>query len=234
MSHGLVTLCLPISGLPAASALRQIMPPAMEQQAVSRPGRRLGIWSVMLVLLLGMPGPTARAQETGAADAASLAVARAAAKGLGETLKAQLIAAIRAGGPIAAVGVCRSIAPAIADDQSKAHSVQVGRTALKVRNPANAPDAFERRVLEDFVRKINAGADPASLEHAETVTQNGESVFRYMKAIPTAAEPCLTCHGSNLEPSLKAEIQRLYPDDQATGFRAGELRGAFTVTLKRK
>jgi hypothetical protein len=33
-----------------------------------------------------------------------------------------------------------------------------------------------------------------------------------------------------LQPELKAEILRLYPNDQATGFRAGDLRGAFTVT----
>ena len=55
-----------------------------------------------------------------------------------------------------------------------------------------------------------------------------------MKAIPTAAEPCLTCHGSSLQPELKAEILRLYPNDQATGFKPGELRGAFTVTQKLK
>jgi len=88
--------------------------------------------------------------------------------------------------------------------------------------------------LEEFVRKIDAGADPATLEHAETITQGDERAFRYMKAIPTAAEPCLTCHGSSLEPALKVEILRLYPDDQATGFKAGELRGAFTVTQKLK
>lgn len=234
MNPGFIAISPAISARLAASALRQIMRPVNGQHAVTRSGRQLGIWFVLLFLLLGMPGPAARAQDATPADAASLAAARAAAKGLGETLKAQLVAAIKAGGPVAAVGVCRSIAPAIAEDQSQAHAVKVGRTALKVRNPANAPDAFERRVLEDFVRKINAGADPASLEHAETVTQNGESVFRYMKAIPTAAEPCLTCHGSNLEPALKAEIQRLYPDDQATGFDPGELRGAFTVTQKRK
>jgi len=50
-----------------------------------------------------------------------------------------------------------------------------------------------------------------------------------MKAIPMRAEPCLLCHGAP-EPALKAEIDRLYPQDQATGFRPGELRGAFTVS----
>ncbi len=159
-----------------------------------------------------------------------LAKARTAIAGLGQGLKNELMAAMKSGGPVAAVQVCKTIAPAMAEASSKAMGLKVGRTALKVRNPANAPDAFEKRVLEDFVAKIAAGGDPAKLEHAETVTENGQKLFRYMKAIPTAAVPCLTCHGSDLAPDLKAEIDKLYPSDQATGFKAGDLRGAFTVT----
>lgn len=198
---------------------------------------RAAKYAIPILLLLALPFVLAslvRSEEPADPNAASLATARAAIRGLGENLKSQLVAAIKTGGPVSAVGVCQVIAPAIAEDQSKAHGVSVRRTALKVRNPSNAPDDFERRVLEDFVREIKDGADPAKLEHSEVVTQNGAQVFRYMKAIPTAAEPCLTCHGSNLDPSLKAEIERLYPEDQATGFAAGELRGAFTVTQKLK
>ena len=164
---------------------------------------------------------------------AQLAKARAAVKDLGEGLKSELMAAIKAGGPVSAIAVCKTVAPALAEQSSRDHGLEMGRTALRVRNPANAPDQWERKVLENFVAKIAAGADPATLEHVGTASQGDETVFRYMKAIPTAAEPCLTCHGSNLDPALKAEIARLYPDDQATGFKAGELRGAFTVTIRR-
>ena len=73
---------------------------------------------------------------------------------------------------------------------------------------------------------------PAALEHFETVSEDSKPILLYMKAIPTAAKPCLTCHGWSLDPALKAEITRLYPDDQATNFSAGELRGAFTVKIK--
>ena len=65
------------------------------------------------------------------------------------------------------------------------------------------------------------------------VVKGEVGAFRCTKTIPTAAEPCLTCHGSGLDPALKAEIERLYPDDQATDFKAGERRGAFTVTIRR-
>jgi len=193
-------------------------------------------WMASAALLMGLAAcmfySPARAAETPHSFEAQLAAARAASKDLGETLKAQLVAAIKAGGPQSAVGVCRTIAPAIATQASQSHGIEVGRTALRVRNPANVPDDFERQALEDFVQKIAAGADPAKLEHAEIVSENGETTFRYMKAIPTAADPCLACHGSNIDPGLKAEILRLYPDDRATGFKAGELRGAFTVKQK--
>ncbi len=161
---------------------------------------------------------------------AQISQARAAVKELGENLKRRLMEALKARGPIQAIGVCKTIAPVLAEEAGAAHGLKIGRTALRVRNPANAPDAWERGVLEAFAAKMKAGGDPAKLEHAEIVTDaTGASTFRYMKAIPMRAEPCLVCHGAP-EPSLKAEIMRLYPQDQATGFTPGELRGAFTVS----
>lgn len=52
---------------------------------------------------------------------------------------------------LAAALVC---APAMAERLSRASGAEVGRTALRVRNPANAPDAHERAVLERFVRQL--------------------------------------------------------------------------------
>lgn len=173
--------------------------------------------------------PAVHAEQPGTTPDARITAARAASKELGEALKSQLVAALKSGGAIAALSVCNTVAPSIAAGISQQRTMDVGRTALKVRNTANAPDAFETRVLEDFAKKIAAGADPATLEHAETVTENGSSTFRYMKAIPMAAEPCAACHGTNVKPEVKAAVDQLYPKDQATGFKPGELRGAFTI-----
>lgn len=161
---------------------------------------------------------------------AQVGQARAAVKKLGSDLKGQLVAAIESGGPKQALSVCKTVAPALASQVSATSGLKVGRTALRVRNPANAPDAWERSVLEQFLSQVNAGADPGKLERAEIITdESGASTFRYMKAIPMGTNPCMTCHGAP-EPMLKAEIDRLYPADQATGFRPGQLRGAFTVS----
>lgn len=131
--------------------------------------------------------------------------------------------AMQAGGPAKAVEACRLSAPQIAAEHSKSPWT-VGRTALKVRNPANAPDAWERRVLELFAARAQAGEPLANMVHAETI--DGE--FRMMKAIATG-EPCLACHGKQIEPALAAVIDVGYPHDEARGFALGELRGAFTL-----
>ncbi|MDX1426157.1 MAG: DUF3365 domain-containing protein, partial [Kiloniellales bacterium] len=63
----------------------------------------------------------------------------------------------------------------------------------------------------------------------ELIESDGGRTYRYMKAIPVG-EVCLTCHGADIDPALMAEIEAFYPEDQATGFALGELRGAFTVS----
>lgn len=191
--------------------------------------KRVVAVAAAVAALLVLARPHVEAGEGAQPAETDVAAARAAVKDLGEKLKGELVAALKAGGPDTALGVCRTAAAPIAETVSNAHGFDVGRTALKVRNPENAPDAFERRVLEAFVASIADGADPAALEHVEVVSQNGKREFRYMKAIPTAAEPCLACHGADVDPGLKARILELYPTDEATGFEAGELRGAFTV-----
>lgn len=156
---------------------------------------------------------------------------RAAAKELGERLKSKLVAALGEGGPVQAVQVCSEIAPALAADLSAAKGLEVGRTSLRYRNPDNAPDAWERAVMERFQARKAAGEDPKALEYHEIVEQDGQRVFRYMKAIPTA-EVCTTCHGETIAAPIAAKIDEIYPQDQARGFEPGDLRGAFTVSRK--
>lgn len=155
--------------------------------------------------------------------------ARAKSSQLGSQLIAALQEALAEQGPTGGLQVCNLEAPQIAKRLS-GKGFDVGRTALRVRNPNNAPDAWEASVLEGFDRRMEDGANPADLEVWKTETTNGKQVGRYMKAIPTGPQ-CVVCHGNNLAPQLAETIERLYPQDQATGFVPGELRGAFTVIV---
>ena len=168
-----------------------------------------------------------------AGDAASpaedIARANALSQQLGERLKVALQTAINQGGPMAAISVCRDEAGPIAAEISSVSGWTVGRTALRVRNPANAPDAWERQILEGFAMAAEDGANVAGLSFQETTGSGDARRWRYMKAIPTGPM-CIVCHGSNIDPALAEAIRTSYPEDQATGFTPGSLRGAFTVS----
>ncbi len=156
------------------------------------------------------------------------AESRAKIKNFAGSLKGALQTAIKEGGPVKAISVCNVRAPEIAAELSGGDWT-VGRTSQRTRNPENGPDAWETMVLEAFIDRAAAGESLKTMEAAAVVESGGARTYRYMKAIPTG-EVCLTCHGSDLEPELAAKIRAVYPEDRATGFKLGELRGAFTVT----
>ncbi|HEB57390.1 MAG TPA: DUF3365 domain-containing protein [Gammaproteobacteria bacterium] len=144
-------------------------------------------------------------------------------------LKQALKSALKSGGPIAGVEVCSKVAPAIAAAQSHKTGWRVGRTSLRPRNPNNAPDAWEKRVLKKFEARKAAGEDPKKMEFYEVTKLKGKPVFRYMKAIPTAQKPCLACHGRNIKAGVIKKLDQHYPDDRARGYQAGDIRGAFSI-----
>jgi hypothetical protein len=158
-----------------------------------------------------------------------IAASRATAQEFMQTLKQELQGGMQDGGPVNAISVCNLSAPAIANTYSVRNGWDVGRTSLKVRNPANAPDAWERSVLVSFEERKAAGEDPAKLEYHEVVRRDGVKELRYMKAIPTA-QLCLACHGENIDTVTKTRLDTLYPDDQARGYKVGDIRGAFSIS----
>ena len=159
----------------------------------------------------------------------ALADSRATVGEFMKTLKQELMSGMQAGGPVNAISVCNLTAPAIANTYSTREGRTVSRTSLRTRNPANAPTDWQRTVLESFDERNAAGEKPATLEYHEVVKQDGVRELRYMKAIPTA-ELCLACHGEAVDLNVKNRLAKLYPEDQATGYRAGDIRGAFVVT----
>jgi hypothetical protein len=160
------------------------------------------------------------------------AAARGIVKEFAGSLQGELKAALDAGGPTNAIQVCSDKAPEIAAGLSKKHGGRVARTSLKLRNPSNAPDAWETKVLNDFEARKAKGEDPGQIETAEIITnKQGKREFRYMKAIAIAPnQPCLKCHGDAIEAPVSSKLNELYKQDKATGYKVGDLRGAFTIS----
>lgn len=158
------------------------------------------------------------------ADEALINEARQQVKQLAVQLQQTLKKSMKTDGPQAAIKVCNTQAPEIAATLSEGDWT-VGRTSLKWRNPGNQPNDWETSVMQSFAEQLKAGADPKTLEATKT---EGDR-FYYMKAIPTGGV-CLACHGDNIAQPIAAQLDQLYPDDQARGFQMGELRGAFTLS----
>lgn len=184
--------------------------------------------AVAAVLLAGpVLADTAPAVDESQARAQA---SRAAVKEFFDTLKGQLVSAMEAGEPVNAIEVCSHSAMEIAADLSAKKGWRVARTSLKLRNPQNKPDAWEKEILAKFEKRKAAGEDPAKIEDYAVMTDaKGQKVFRYMKAIPTAEKPCLACHGGKLSKEVEASLKKFYPTDKARGYKAGDIRGAFTI-----
>lgn len=178
-----------------------------------------------------VPAAAAAATPAQGADPA-LTRAREAAAAFSGQLRQRLQAAMQSGGPVAAVAVCQAEAPRIAEAVMATHDVRLGRVAVpgRNRNPGHVATGWQRAELEAFARAVAAGA-PAGEQVA--VIRDGLPAgvaLRMMRGIAT--EPgCLACHGRTLAPEVQAAIAAHYPGDAATGFDAGDLRGALWVEV---
>ena len=152
-------------------------------------------------------------------------------KSLGKTLKTTM----QTEGPKAAIRVCESVAPALANQLSRETGWKISRVSLKVRNPLiGTPDAWEREQLIKFSNSLRT--DSAQLDVIE-VTFNGDNserrLVRYMRALPTGPL-CLTCHGKldDIPDEVASVLEELYPHDKAIGYARGEIRGAISIQGK--
>ncbi|GMG87452.1 Tll0287-like domain-containing protein [Biformimicrobium ophioploci] len=154
------------------------------------------------------------------------AEARSIVRSFAGTLKPKLKEAIATGGFEHAISICSVEAPGIAKSLSETSGWSVKRVSLKPRNKySGTPDAYEREVLERFDARQASGESPATIEQSALV--NGE--FRYMKAQPVEGV-CLGCHGESIAPPVRAALQKYYPDDAASGYNLGQIRGAFSLS----
>jgi hypothetical protein len=139
-----------------------------------------------------------------------------------KSLKNALVAGLEEG-PVNAIAACRVEAPKLAEKASST-TVRVGRASRKLRNPKNAPKPWMEPLLEVYEK------DPESREPAVVLID--DKTVGYVE--PIYMQPlCVICHGAELPPDLDAKLRELYPDDQARGYVAGDLRGVFWAELAR-
>lgn len=150
-----------------------------------------------------------------------------------QSLRQVLIKEIQNNGPYAAVAVCADTAQTLTQTFGTEQGLEVRRVSFSTRNEKNYPDEFEIPVLEKFEKDFSEGKLNESSEHFMIVQRNGEKYIHFMKPIILQGE-CVTCHGSEeqIPPDVQMIINRRYPNDKATGFAIGDLRGAVSVLKK--
>ncbi len=109
----------------------------------------------------------------------------------------------------------------------------VKRTSLRVRNLANLPDNADLAALMSIQTAMADGNTPPGVlvQRVEAAAGAPAEWRVYRPMITTAA--CLVCHGpvDSLTPGVKAKLERLYPGDKATEYRANEWRGVIRVSI---
>ena len=147
-----------------------------------------------------------------------------------DTLNKELSTAISEKGLKAAIDYCYLNASTITSIYENKAITSISRTAIKFRNPANAPDSLEMLVLNEY---------GSSKERGDTISHRlivNETEIHYFKPI-LLDNKCLLCHGdpnTEIQSEVLEQIKNKYPGDLATGFRKDDLRGMWHIVFNKK
>ncbi len=116
----------------------------------------------------------------------------------------------------------------IAHDFTLVTGYKLKQTSLRLRNPANAPDEWEKKVL----KKLQSSAYSKGVGFGETLETEDEKIYRYMKPI-YAERACLECHGEKdkIKPAIRQFLEGKYPRDEAFGYKEGDIRGGISIII---
>jgi hypothetical protein len=158
--------------------------------------------------------------------------ARRATERLIGTLMGEVLESIKKVGLAATVTHCADRAQELSMAVGSEEGVTIRRVTEKTRNPLDAPDTHERRILSHFAAMAQSGELDASTVHVAVVREKGRSTLRFLKPI-TIRKPCLGCHGpiDTISPEVRQALHSNYPSDLATGYNEGDLRGAVSVLV---
>lgn len=176
--------------------------------------------SALMLLLALLAGVACTQSEPRSVSQTQMQRAQEALQPLKQQLQSELIGALD-GGPQEAIEVCKVRAPEIADAVS-GDNIRMGRTSHRLRNPENAPEEWMRPLLQHYVEHPDDKEPRAIAIDATT--------FGYVEPI-TLRPLCIACHGKRLDSTVETLLAEHYPQDQATGFEAGDFRGMFWITL---
>ncbi len=144
-----------------------------------------------------------------------------------KALGANLKAAMGRGGVEEAVGFCNLKALDLTDSLANLYAVEIKRATLKPRNSLNAANVSEAQILSVWQDKLDESQEilPTQFEEEDKVNFYSPIVMESL---------CVTCHGvkgESLTPEVEKIISSKYPNDAATGYKVGDLRGLWHISF---
>lgn len=146
-------------------------------------------------------------------------------------LSSNLMAAMQRGGIVEALPYCSVKAIPLTEGISATKGVELRRLSHKPRNPLNRAEGKELEVLRAFEQSLTEGT---ALQPVVVADEEGRMVFRAPIVLNNPL--CLNCHGEpgkDIKSEAQTLLEELYPEDQATGFKLGELRGMWRVRFSK-
>lgn len=136
------------------------------------------------------------------------------------------------GGYSAAAEFCSMNAYPLTDSLAKQYKVFLKRVSSKYRNPANAPSSIENQILDAYQYSIDHGDE---LGTNIQFIRPGDTIL-YNRPIRIPSELCLNCHGNpnQISEEVQSILKQEYPDDKATGYKVGDLRGMWSLKFLKK
>lgn len=144
-----------------------------------------------------------------------------------KNLSGKLKSALTEQGVVGAVKYCNLAASPLVDSLSTVLHVDIRRTSHKTRNSSNAPTELESSILSEYLSSGETGEMPAP-----KVIKEGDEIHYFAPIF--LMDNCLKCHGTPGQEMANADykiIRDLYPQDEAVGFSAGDLRGIWSLTF---
>ena len=156
-------------------------------------------------------------------------------QGLEYALKAKgvlgknLFRAIKANGTVNAISFCNEKAYFLTDSVATDLGVKIKRVSDKNRNSNNKANSKELAYLNSVKELLSKGQ---KIEPQISKLEN--IVIGYYPII--ANQMCMKCHGNpdtEIEKETLSKIGSLYPEDKATGYLPGELRGVWVIEMNK-
>lgn len=128
--------------------------------------------------------------------------------------------AVKDSGTAYAVSFCTLNAHGMTDSAGQLANVSMRRVSDKHRNPQNKASDAELEIIRQMKDSLalGTGAAPVFMEDESKIS----GYFPLM-----TMELCVKCHGmvESIDSLTYSIVRQNYPDDQATGYSVGDLRG---------